>query len=58
MEGGVQIRVKSEVVRFLRVYVENDRLNGCLNEIELDFAEREATPRVLMKLGIQLNLIG
>ncbi|SMP18299.1 IS6 family transposase [Halobellus salinus] len=35
---------------------ENDRLNGCLNEIELEFVEREATPRLLMKLGIQLHL--
>ena len=36
----------------------NDRLNGCLNEIELGFVEREATPRFLMKLGIQLHLAG
>ncbi|MCY4732988.1 IS6 family transposase [Natronomonas gomsonensis] len=35
---------------------ENDRLDGCLNEIELGFVEREATPRLLMKLGIQLHL--
>jgi len=37
---------------------ENDRLNSCLNEIELGFVEREATPRLLMKLGIQLHLAG
>ena len=37
---------------------ENDRLNGCLNEIELGFVKREATPRLLMKLGIQLHLAG
>ena len=37
---------------------EYDRLNGCLNEIELEFVEREATPRLLMKLGIQLHLAG
>ncbi len=37
---------------------ENDRLNGCLGEIELGFVEREATPRLLMKLGIQLHLAG
>jgi len=37
---------------------ENDRLNGCLNEIELGFVEREATPKLLMKLGIQLHLAG
>jgi hypothetical protein len=37
---------------------ENDRLNGCLNEIELGFVERETTPRLLMKLGIQLRLAG
>jgi len=37
---------------------ENDRLNGCLDEIDLDFVEREATPRLLMKLNIQLHLAG
>ena len=37
---------------------ENDRLDGCLNEIELWFVEREATPKLLMKLGIQLHLAG
>ena len=37
---------------------ENDRLNGCLDEIELGFVERESTPRFLMKLGIQLHLAG
>ena len=37
---------------------ENDRLNGCLDEIQLEFVEREATPRLLMKLGIQLHLAG
>ena len=35
---------------------ENARLNGCLNEIELGFVEREAARRLLMKLGIQLHL--
>ena len=37
---------------------ENARLNGCLDEIELGFVEREATPKLLMKLGIQLHLAG
>jgi len=37
---------------------ENDNLNGCLNEIELGFVEREATPKLLMKLGIQPHLAG
>ena len=37
---------------------ENDRLVGCLNEIDLEFVEREATPRLLMKLSIQLHLAG
>ena len=37
---------------------ENDRLDGCLNEIELGFVEREATPKLLMKLSIQLHLTG
>ena len=37
---------------------ENDRLSGCLNDIDLEFVEREATPRLLMKLSIQLHLAG
>ncbi|MFB6154628.1 MAG: IS6 family transposase [Haloferacaceae archaeon] len=37
---------------------ENARLNGCLDEIDLGFVEREATPRLLMKLSIQLHLAG
>lgn len=37
---------------------ENDRLNGSLEEIELEFVEREATPKLLMKLAIQLHLAG
>jgi transposase-like protein len=37
---------------------ENAVLNGCLDEIELDFVEREATPEPLMKLSIQLHLAG
>ncbi len=36
----------------------NARLNGCLDEIELGFVEREATAQFLMKLGIQLHLDG
>jgi len=36
----------------------NARLNGRLDEIELGFVEREATPKLLMKLGIQLHLAG
>ncbi|CCQ35868.1 ISH14-type transposase ISNamo7 [Natronomonas moolapensis 8.8.11] len=36
----------------------NARLNGHLDEIELGFVEREATPKLLMKLGIQLHLAG
>ena len=35
---------------------ENDRLSGCLDEINLEFVEREATPPLLMKLSIQLHL--
>ncbi|PSQ12860.1 IS6 family transposase, partial [Halobacteriales archaeon QS_5_70_15] len=37
---------------------ENARLSGCLDEIKLGFVEREATPRLLMKLSIQLHLAG
>jgi transposase-like protein len=36
----------------------NACLNGCLDQIDLDFVEREATPRLLMKLSIQLHLAG
>ncbi len=35
---------------------ENARLTGCLDEIQVDFVERKATPRLLTKLGIQLHL--
>jgi putative transposase len=37
---------------------ENDRLNGNIGQIDLEFVEREATPRSLMKLSIQLHLAG
>ena len=37
---------------------ENDRVSGCLDEINLEFVEREATPKLLMKLSIQLHLSG
>ncbi len=37
---------------------ENARLGGNLDQIDLEFVEREATPRLLMKISIQLNLAG
>jgi transposase-like protein len=37
---------------------ENASLNHCIDRIELEFVEREATPRLLMKLSIQLHLAG
>ncbi len=37
---------------------ENASLNGSIDQIELGFVEREATPELLMKLGIQLHLAG
>ncbi|SEN08890.1 DDE domain-containing protein [Halorientalis persicus] len=37
---------------------ENTRLGGSIDQIDLEFVEREATPRLLMKLGIQLHLAG
>ena len=37
---------------------ENTRLSGSIDQIELDFVKREVTPRLLMKLGIQLHLAG
>jgi len=35
---------------------ENASLSGSLDQIDLDFVEREATPRQLMKLSIQLHM--
>ena len=37
---------------------ENTRLSGSIGQIGVVFVEREATPRLLMKLGIQLHLVG
>jgi hypothetical protein len=37
---------------------ENARVNDCLDEIESGFVEREVTPKLLMKLSIQLHLAG
>jgi transposase-like protein len=37
---------------------ENASLGGSLDQFDLDFVEREATPRLLMKLSIQLHLAG
>jgi len=37
---------------------ENARLSGSLDQIDLEFVEREATPRLLMKLSIQLHPAG
>ncbi len=38
--------------------LENGRLNDSIDQIELGFVEREATPEFLMKLSIQLHLSG
>jgi len=37
---------------------ENDRLSDRLDDINLEFVEREETPRLLMKLNIQFHLAG
>ena len=37
---------------------ENDRFSGFLNDINVDFLQREITLRPLMKLSIQLHLAG
>jgi len=37
---------------------ENDRLSSTLDGIDLEFVERESTPRFLMKPIIQLHLAG
>jgi hypothetical protein len=36
---------------------ENDPLNGCLEETNVAFVEREAPPQLLIKLSIQLYLV-
>jgi transposase-like protein len=38
--------------------LKNGRLGGSIDQIELGFVEREATPEFLMKLSIQLHLSG
>ena len=38
--------------------LENAHLGGSIDQIELGFVEREATPEFLMKLSIQLHLLG
>ena len=35
---------------------ESDRLNGCTEWIDLDFVERERTPRELIEKGIRHHL--
>ncbi len=35
---------------------ESDRINSCLNEIELDFVKQEATPSLFMKLDFSTIL--
>ena len=37
---------------------ENASLSGSINQFDLEFVEREVTPRLLMKLSIQLHLAG
>ena len=37
---------------------ENASLTGCFDRTDVEFVEREATPRLLMKLSIQLHLAG
>ena len=37
---------------------ENTRLSGGTAQFNLDFVEREVTPRLLMELSIQLHLAG
>jgi hypothetical protein len=37
---------------------ESNRLSGCLDEINVEFVEREATPKLLIEVSIQLHLAG
>ncbi len=38
--------------------LETRRLNGSVDQIDLDFVERKATRESLVKLSIQLHLLG
>ena len=48
--------MKSEASRVLSAYGKFGRHSGSIDQINLDFVEREATPEFLMKLSIQLYL--
>jgi len=50
--GGVQIRTERWRHEFYVVMEEFGRLSGSLDQLELAFVEREATPKFLMKLSI------
>jgi hypothetical protein len=45
-------------VEFQGLIPKSTGLDGCLDEIDVGFVEREATPRLLMTLRIQLHLTG
>jgi hypothetical protein len=52
------MRMKGEAWRFLRVYARKYTPQRLFDEIDSEFVEREATPRQLMKISIQLHLAG
>jgi len=41
---------------FKVIYARKRPLDGCLDEINLEFVEREAIPGLLVKLSIQIHL--
>jgi hypothetical protein len=48
--------LKSEACVFKVIYPKNTRLSSSVAQFNVDFVKREATPRLLMKLSIQLYL--
>jgi len=50
--------LKGGAVRFKMSMPENARINSSIDQIDLGVVEREATPELLMKLGIQLHPAG
>lgn len=59
VSGGVQISTEGRGTAFSKCTMpENAALRGRMDEVELGFVEREATPRLLMKFSIQMYLAG
>lgn len=47
--------MKDEAIAFRVIYARKLNLNGYLDDIDVGVVEREATPKLFMKLDMQLN---